>query len=140
MRYPATLIALLLTACVTQSPRGPDTDGGPAGSGTSSRAVSRIVTPAAGETHFAGVRQITFGGENAEAYFSRDGRWITLQSTREGRSCDQQYVMRSDGTDMRRISDGRGKTTCGWFFPDGNRLFFAATTAHDSAGSTRPAP
>jgi Tol biopolymer transport system component len=48
--------------------------------------------------------------------------------------------MRIDGTGVRRISDGRGKTTCGWFFPGDHRLFFASTTAHDSACPPKPDP
>jgi Tol biopolymer transport system component len=100
----------------------------------------KMVAAAQGETHFKSIRQITFGGENAEAYFSQDGNWITLQSTRDGRACDQQYVMRSDGSGLRRISDGRGKTTCGWFFPGGEKLFFASTTAHDAGCPVRPDP
>ena len=93
-----------------------------------------------GESHFASIRQITFGGENAEAYFSRDGQWLTFQSTREGNVCDQQYVMRIDGTGLKRVSTGRGKTTCGWFLPDGKRLFFGSSHAHDSTCPPRPDP
>src|SRR5690606_37520882 len=89
------------------------------------------VPPEPRETRLSNVRQLTDGGENAEAYFNRDGSWITFQSTRDGRTCDQQYVMRADGTGMRRISDGRGKTTCGWFSAVSDRIFFASTTAHD---------
>lgn len=107
---------------------------------TSSPATSRVVAAGVNERHFRTLTQITFGGENAEAYFSHDGKWLTLQSTRDGRTCDQQYVMRVDGSDVRRISDGRGKTTCGWFFPGNERLFFASTTAHDSACPPRPDP
>lgn len=98
------------------------------------------VTPQPGESHFASIRQVTFGGENAEAYFSRDGQWLTFQSTREGNACDQQYVMRIDGSDLKRVSNGRGKTTCGWFLPDGQRLFFASSHAHDSTCPPRPDP
>jgi len=98
------------------------------------------VAPEAGERHLANIRQLTTGGENAEAYFSRDGQWLTFQSTRDGRACDQQYVMRIDGSGLRRVSDGRGKTTCGWFLPDGKRLFFGSSTAHDSACPPRPDP
>src|ERR671919_773547 len=79
----------------------------------SSPSTSRAVAALPGEKHFRSLTQITFGGENAEAYFSHDGKWLTLQSTRDGRTCDQQYVMRIDGSGARRISDGRGKTTCG---------------------------
>src|SRR2546423_2383348 len=94
--------------------------------------ASRSFKESEPERHFANVRQLTRGGENAEAYFSHDGKWLTLQSTRGLHPCDQQYVMRIDGTDARRISDGRGKTTCGWFFPGDKKLFFASSSAHDS--------
>jgi TolB protein len=99
-----------------------------------------VVSAPPSERHFSVVRQLTFGGENAEAYFSGDGQWLTFQSTRDGRTCDQQYVMRIDGSALRRISDGRGKTTCGWFFPGGKKLFFASTTAHDSSCPPKPDP
>jgi len=103
-----------------------------------SPAVTIADTP--GERHLTNIRQITFGGENAEAYFSRDGEWITFQSTRDGRACDQQYVMRVDGTGLRRVSTGNGKTTCGWFLPDGKRLFFGSSHAHDATCPPRPDP
>jgi Tol biopolymer transport system component len=93
-----------------------------------------------GETHLANIRQLTFGGQNAEAYWSSDGQWITVQSTLAGMQCDQQYVMRADGSDMHRISNGRGKTTCGWFLPGNQRLLFASSHAHDSTCPPRPDP
>ena len=46
-----------------------------------------------GETHFAHLWQLTFGGENAEAYWSEDGRKLILQSTRDGWPCDQEFVI-----------------------------------------------
>jgi Tol biopolymer transport system component len=125
----AAAASLLISACVA----------GGSSSG-STPATSRTIQPNPGESHFSSISQITFGGENAEAYFSHDGKWLTLQSTRDGRTCDQQYVMRVDGSNVRRISDGRGKTTCGWFFPGNERLFFASTSAHDSACPPRPDP
>jgi Tol biopolymer transport system component len=93
-----------------------------------------------GESHLTNIRQLTFGGQNAEAYWSSDGQWITLQSTLAGMQCDQQYVMRADGSDVRRISNGRGKTTCGWFLPGNQRLLFASSQAHDSTCPPRPDP
>ena len=54
--------------------------------------------PETGERHLATIRQLTFGGDNAEAYFSRDGKRLIFQSTRDGRTCDQQYVMNVDGS------------------------------------------
>ncbi len=92
------------------------------------------------EPHLRNVRQLTHGGENAEAYFSHDGKWLTFQATRGSHPCDQQYVMRVDGSGARRISNGRGKTTCGWFFPGDRKLFFASSSAHDSACPPKPDP
>ncbi len=109
-------------------------------SGREASSAPKLVAAAAGETHFAALRQITFAGENAEAYFSADGEWITFQATHGAHACDQQWVMRSDGTGLRRISDGRGKTTCGWFFPGAKKLIFASTTAHDSGCPVKPDP
>jgi TolB protein len=101
----------------------------------------RTVAPEKGEeVHLSNIRMLTSGGENAEAYWSADGKWITFQTSRDGRPCDQQYVMKADGSQIKRISDGRGKTTCGWFFPDGKRLFFGSSTAHDSACPPKPDP
>src|SRR5919107_1240653 len=93
-----------------------------------------------GESHLVNIRRLTNGGENAEAYFSHDGQWLTFQSTRDGRTCDQQYVMRTDGTGLRRISNGEGKTTCGYFFDGDRQLLFASTHAHGAACPVRPDP
>jgi TolB protein len=136
---PAGLLSLwTLGACAMNSPpSAAGSDGSATNVATSS--VHRI-EPASGEDHFRAIRQLTFGGENAEAYFSHDGKWLTLQSRQDGHPCDQQYVMRVDGTGMHRISDGRGKTTCGWFFPGNERLFFASSSAHDSTCPPKPDP
>ncbi len=99
-----------------------------------------VVKADSGETRLTNIRQLTNGGENAEAYFSNDGKWLTFQSTRDGRTCDQQYVMRTDGTGLTRVSNGKGKTTCGWFLPGGDRLLFASSHAHDSTCPPRPDP
>ena len=79
------------------------------------------------ETRLRNLRQLTFGGQNAEAYFSADGTRLVFQSTRDGRACDQIYTMRADGSDVRLGSTGRGATTCGFFFPDRPRLIYAST-------------
>ena len=108
--------------------------------GSSTAVAPRSVAAASGETHLTNIRQLTYGGENAEAYFSPDGRWLTFQSTRDGRSCDQQYVVRTDGSGLRRVSDGTGKTTCGYFINGGRRLVYASTHAADTACPPRPDP
>ena len=89
-----------------------------------------------GETRLRNVRQLTFGGENAEAYFSFDGKELVLQSTRDGAACDQEFVMRTDGSGARRVSTGKGVVTCGYFFPDGSRIVYAST--HESMGPDCP--
>jgi Tol biopolymer transport system component len=109
------------------------------GSGAKADAADpSIAVPAEpGEPRLKNVRQLTFGGENAEAYWSSDGKWITFQSTRDGRTCDQQYVMRANGSDLHRISAG-GKTTCGYFYDHDRRVFFASTHGADTACPPRP--
>ena len=62
-----------------------------------------------GERHLRNVRQLTFGGENAEAYFASTGKELVFQATPEGAGCDQQYVMRADGSGVRRVSTGQGR-------------------------------
>ncbi len=86
-----------------------------------------VVPPVAGETHLANIRQLTFGGENAEAYFSFDGKRLAFQSMRDGSACDQIYTMNIDGSDVRRISNGEGRTTCSFYEPDGRHLVYAST-------------
>jgi TolB protein len=77
------------------------------------------------ERHLTNVKQLTFGGENAEAYFSFDGQYLSFQSSKE-HPCDQIYTMRIDGTQIRQISKG-GRTTCSHFLPDGKSLVYAST-------------
>jgi TolB protein len=110
------------------------------GAAACQRAPGVARAPEPGEGRLSNLRQITFGGENAEAYWSADGKYITFQSTRDGRTCDQQYVMNADGSNITRVSDGRGKTTCGWFLPGSDRLFFSSSTAHDDACPAKPDP
>ncbi len=85
------------------------------------------------EVHLRNVRQLTFGGENAEAYFSADDRFLILQSSGEGVPCDQIYILPlepgPDGQARERhlVSTGKGKTTCAYFFPSGERILYSST-------------
>jgi TolB protein len=92
----------------------------------------------AGEVHLRHVRQLTNGGENAEAYFSHNGKRLIFQSTRGGRTCDQQYVMNIDGSQVQRVSNGAGKTTCGFFMNGDRSIFFASSDAVDKECPPRP--
>lgn len=88
---------------------------------------ARAVEPHDGESRLRNIRQLTFEGENAEAYFSGDGRQLIFQSKRKPYACDQIYTMKTDGTGLRRVSSGDGRTTCGYFAPDGSRIIYAST-------------
>jgi Tol biopolymer transport system component len=90
------------------------------------------------ERRLRNVRQLTFGGQNAEAYFDRTGTRVIFQSTRPPFSCDQIFVMNADGGDARLVSTGKGRTTCGFFFPDGRRVIYAST--HLAGAACPPAP
>jgi TolB protein len=79
------------------------------------------------ERHLQNIRQLTSDRQNAEAYFSFDGRRLIFQSTRDGRDCYQQYIMTLDGGDVRMVSTGRGATTCGYFLPGDRRVLFSST-------------
>lgn len=85
----------------------------------------RVLYP--GEDHLANVRQLTFGGENAEAYFSSDGDELIFQSTRGDRQCDAIYRMDADGSNVRQVSSGEGATTCSFIAPDGEAIIYAST-------------
>ncbi len=74
------------------------------------------------EPHLQNLKQLTFGGQNAEAYFSYDGAKIIFQSTRPPYQCDQIFSMNVDGSDVKLLNSGKGRTTCGFFFPDGRRI------------------
>jgi TolB protein len=80
-----------------------------------------------GEKHFKNIKQLTFGGENAEAYFSFDGKQLIFQSKRDGRGCDQIYRMNIDGSNVKMISNGEGRTTCSYFFKGGKKVLYAST-------------
>ena len=94
--------------------------------------------PTAAERHLRNVRQLTFGGENAEAYFSADGRRLIFQSTREGVPCDQIFTMNLDGSDVKRVSTGKGRTTCGYFYPGAKEILYASTHASNDACPPKP--
>src|SRR5215210_5900371 len=82
------------------------------------------------EKRLRNVRQLTDGGENAEAYFSGEGGRLIFQSKRNGAECDQIYTMRVDGSDVRLVSTGKGRTTCSYIFPKNpKRILYASTHA-----------
>ncbi len=92
-----------------------------------------------GEGHLREVRQLTFGGENAEAYFSPDGRKLIFQATPRDGKCDQQYIVDLESGETRRVSTGAGRTTCGYFdHPEQDRIIYSST--HGAAEACPPPP
>jgi Tol biopolymer transport system component len=114
-RFAPVLAAAGLAACGAGAERSEDS--GPA--------VSRA--PEAGERFLANLRQLTFGGQNAEAYFSADGTQLIFQRQESDTTCDQQYIINVDGTGMRRVSSGLGRTTCGYFYQSDERILYSST-------------
>jgi Tol biopolymer transport system component len=108
--------------------------------GSDAAAVPSGAIPAdSGETHLRNIRQLTVGGNNAEAYFSRNNRMLIFQRQEQvGAGCDQQYLINVDGTGMRRVSNGKGRTTCGFFFDGDRRILYSSSFQHDTACPTPP--
>lgn len=149
----AGALPALLVACTAAAPAGQPSApaaaaeasapnaAGPAG-GAAAAALPRtglVPFPAnPAEPRLTNVRRLTFGGQNAEAYFSADGRRLVFQASLPGGPpCDQIFVMNVDGSGVERVSTGTGRTTCGYFYPSGDRLLFSSTH-HRSAECPPP--
>jgi Tol biopolymer transport system component len=80
------------------------------------------------EVHFADMRQLTFGGENAEAYWSFDGSELVFQSRPAGEGCDQIFRLAiANPKQIERVSSGKGVTTCSYFMPGNDRILYSST-------------
>jgi Tol biopolymer transport system component len=77
------------------------------------------------------IRQLTHGGQNAEAYWAPDGKRLVFQSTREPYQCDQIFIMNDDGSDQRLVSTGKGRTTCAYFLKDNRHIVYGSTHERD---------
>src|SRR5438034_9867461 len=71
--------------------------------------------------YLGNIHQLTQSGQNAEAYWSPDGKRLIFQSTRKGYECDQIFIMNADGSNQKLVSTGKGRTTCRYFL-NGERL------------------
>jgi TolB protein len=109
---------------------------GSGGSGDEGPAVPRAPEP--GEVFFAGLKQLTFEGQNAEAYFSAGGKKIIFQRTAGDRQCDQEYTMNTDGSDLQLVSNGLGRTTCGYFYQNDQRILYSSSFEDSEACPPRP--
>jgi len=122
MRFPAPASLLLLAPLLVAADQSPEPQG----------------LWFEGESHLANVRQLTFGGQNAEAYWSPDGKQLVFQATVDEDGCDQIYVMNADGSDKHLVSTGKGRTTCAYFIPGTDRILYSST--HHAGAECPPAP
>lgn len=96
------------------------------------------------ETHFRNIRQLTFGGDNAEAYWSYDSRMLVFQRTsvKDGIPCDQIFIGKipkpGKPFEYKLVSTGKGRTTCAFFTRDGKHIIYAST--HLGSGECPPTP
>lgn len=98
------------------------------------------LTVAPREKHLGNIRQLTFNGENAEAYFSFNSKKIVFQRTslKDGLPCDQIFYSELDSFYPRLISTGKGRTTCAFFLPGDTSVLYAST--HLSTDTCPPVP
>ncbi len=79
------------------------------------------------EKHLSNARQLTFGGQNAEAYWNADGTKLVYQTRQPGFPDEQIFVMSADGSGKTLVSTGLGRCTCSYFSPDGEWIYFSST-------------
>jgi TolB protein len=89
--------------------------------------IAAAVAAIAQTPYLTGIRQLTHGGQNAEAYWAPDGKRLIFQSTRPPYECDQMFVMNADGSGQHLVSTGKGRTTCGYFLADNRHIIYAST-------------
>lgn len=79
------------------------------------------------EEHLRNIRQLTFGGQNAEAYWNLDGTKLIYQAKQPGYPDEQIFIMDADGSNKRLVSTGLGRCTCSYFLPDGSGIIYSST-------------
>src|SRR5688572_13720433 len=123
------LVVLLAAACATapepkpaEAPKGPP---------------AKLLPE---EKRLKDLKQLTFGGENAEAYWSFDGTRLSFQAHGANEGCDRIYTMRvfDDPVVPKPVSTGLGATTCAHFFPDDTELLYASTHLGGEACPPKP--
>ncbi|SES97796.1 M20/M25/M40 family metallo-hydrolase [Stigmatella erecta] len=122
-----SLPLLALISCATPSTPGP---------GSLTGAPAAALRPE--EVHLADLRQLTFGGENAEAYWSFDGKQLSFQANRGDMGCDRIFRMTVDPFSETQVSSGKGATTCAHFLPGDQELIYASTHLGGEACPPKP--
>ena len=124
------LVLISLSSCKKETPNNSETS--ETTQSESSSVQDSLIYPE--EKNFKSLRQVTFGGDNAEAYWSFDDKQLIFQSnnTKWGVGCDQMFLMNADETLSDSIappmvSTGKGRTTCSYFLPDNKHIIYAST-------------
>ncbi|MBL8955868.1 MAG: M20/M25/M40 family metallo-hydrolase [Myxococcaceae bacterium] len=114
----SALLVLFAAACATTPESKPEE--------TNKAPLAKLLPE---EKHLKELKQLTFGGENAEAYWSFDGQRLSFQAHGAGEACDRIYTMRvfDDPVTPKPVSTGLGATTCAHFFPEDTNLLYAST-------------
>lgn len=90
------------------------------------------------EKHLQSLRQLTFGGQNAEAYWNVEGTQLTYQARQPGYPDEQIFRMNADGSGKTLVSNGLGRCTCSYFSPDGKWIYYSSTHEYDRGAQTPP--
>ena len=107
--------------------------------GAPSTPAPRVLAPHAGEAHWGELRQLTFGGENAEAYWAFSSDALTYQARHEGEGCDRIYWLDARTGASRPISSGQGATTCAYALPPADQEVIYSST-HEGGAACPPRP
>lgn len=135
--YILTLLIMIIAGCSTPESEGENSVENTPVETLNASVVIAEHDPFPGEEHFSVVKQLTSGGENAEAYFSQDGTKLIFQSTREEWQCDQIFMMDLQNGGVKLVSTGMGRTTCSFISPD-NSFITYASTHHVNADCPKP--
>ena len=141
--YPALLAVLSWFAVSSFNPGANVNHPGPLEINSSSPSSDTVHY--AEEKHFNNIQQLTFGGDNAEAYWSYDSKYLVFQRTnhKEGLDCDQIFIGKvpqqpGEKFEYKMVSTGKGRTTCAFFTKDGKHIIYAST--HLGSDECPPVP
>lgn len=136
----ASIAALTLLACQSGHKTHADQS-----DQDSSAPAQNLPLAYAGEDHLQNIRQLTQGGDNAEAYFSFDGQKLVFQSNYRDWDvdCDQIFYFHWKEDPIidqapPMVSTGLGRTTCSYFLPGDTTIIYASTHLVDSACPPEP--
>lgn len=120
-----TLSLVSFVGCASETPEGGETLANLAQEGV------QLTTP--DEVHLSNVRQLTVGGENAEAYWAFDGSMLVYQGNKPDAECDQIFLLDPNTAESTLVSNGEGRTTCSYFYPSGDEILYSSTHHYNAA-------